>query len=243
MDIFQWVNGPNIGKTVVLDYIDIENGQLYLNFRDGSRCNRDLLLLLNEFDVNGKALSHISGEDNKWNISIEHIPAIEEKYAESKSGEKFCVQPYSPPRVKIKRYPPKFYHCDEIKTFDTPTSPTQKKPSPKPIEQAVLPKQKIAQQPEPIINKQTPNDTVQSDYLDDTILIESLCKKCNKVDVNIGLDVTLELPSFDVYKIINTNFENGEKGFREYLNKHITSEDVKARIIDAVCKSYAANLS
>ena len=77
---FQWLSGAKIGKVVEYVGTEIDDGVLYIKLADGSRCNRDYVSLLNEFNITDNVLlAHISSPDNKWVAHYEDIPAIEEQ--------------------------------------------------------------------------------------------------------------------------------------------------------------------
>lgn len=236
MKYFQWLDGDKIGKIVKYVSTEIEDGELYLSFSDGSRCNRNYVALLNEFNISNKYISHISGLDNAWDIYYEEIPEVIEKYDTDVDGVRHCVQPYEPSR-KIKRVrQPKFYHIqeDEYETFDTPTINSREH------------KQSEG------TYKESDNSHIELNHVDDVRVnelsinnvnreisaIEILCEKAKKVESEFNVSITVNIPHKSFYDVIDSSFENGGDDVINYIMEHINSKDVYEAIKTGLTSIY-----
>ena len=116
---FQYIAGERKGEILIFDKIEQDDGINFISFKDGSRCNEDLILPLNETDWEGMLMAEISDPNNGWKIREEWVGREEEKWETNKDGEKVCVQPFVQGRKKIVAIQPlktkaKFGKIDKI---------------------------------------------------------------------------------------------------------------------------------
>lgn len=104
---FQFLAGERKGEILTFDKIEQEDEIIFISFKDGSRCNEEFILPLNETAWEGKLMAEISDPNNYWKISEEWIGRELEKWETNKDGEKVCVQPFEPGRKKIIAIPPR----------------------------------------------------------------------------------------------------------------------------------------
>lgn len=104
---FQWLTGDRKGDIVFFDKIVEEDNIRYMTFKDGSRCNIEFILPLNEKQPEGKAIAEVEHPNNVWTFKEEEVGGQEEIWDQNSDGEKVCVQPYLPGKKVIKAIPPK----------------------------------------------------------------------------------------------------------------------------------------
>lgn len=234
--LFQWVNGPKIGTIVELKYINIEDGVLYLNFSDGSRCNRDFIALLNETDIDNKQLAHISSETNKWDVYYEEIPDIPERWEvginqTTGDSERFCVQTFVKGGRRKRCTPPKFFHIKEVETFMEEVNYSLHENSEK--EDIIL--HTYSHQPLPKEKLETEKNQKSNNP------IFTLLDKSKKVECNISMDLTLSLPSKNMYDIITENFDNGDNDMIDYIMYNLDIHEIKDILKNTILSAYREN--
>jgi hypothetical protein len=105
--IFQYLVGPRAGEILFFDKVEQDDGIVFVCFKDGSRCNEELILPLNETAWEGKLMAEVSDTKNIWHIKEEWVGRQEEVWDVTKDGEKVCVQPFLEGRRKINAIPPR----------------------------------------------------------------------------------------------------------------------------------------
>ena len=65
---FQFLAGPRNGEVVVFDKIEEEDGIVFVCFKDGSRCNEQLILPLNSHDYQSQLMAEVDSPSNVWVI-------------------------------------------------------------------------------------------------------------------------------------------------------------------------------
>jgi len=118
---FQFLAGERKSEILIFDKIEQEDGINFISFKDGSRCNEELILPLNETNWEGKLMAEISDQSNGWKFNDEWVGRQEEIWDVNKDGEKVCVQPFVPGRKKITAIPPrrttsKFGNVNNVQT-------------------------------------------------------------------------------------------------------------------------------
>jgi hypothetical protein len=104
---FQFLAGERRGEILTFNKIEQEDGEVFIAFKDDSRCNEDFILPLNETAWEGKLMAEISSPENRWKLSEEWVGREEERWEINKDGERVCVQPLIPGRKKTIAIPPK----------------------------------------------------------------------------------------------------------------------------------------
>lgn len=233
MIYFQWVNGPKIGNIVKYVGTEIDDGEMYVKFEDGSRCNRNYISLLNDSNIENKQVAHISSPENAWNVYYEDIPEIKERYEIDGEGIQQCVQPYIPGR-KIKRAtPPKFYHVKEIKQFDVEEDYGEDKPILAPIKQE-SPKDKPQIIKESVIETNKHNKHEKS--TDNPVHL--LCEKCKKVSCELETNMEIFIPTKALYDIAEDSFDNGGEHFINYIMDNLDMDIIKEQIKKSIEELY-----
>jgi hypothetical protein len=104
---FQFLAGPRAGEILLFDKIEQEDDIVFVAFKDGSRCNEEFILPLNETAWDGKLMAEVSDTSNIWKIKTEWVGRQEEIWDINKDGEKVCVQPFAEGRKKVTATPPR----------------------------------------------------------------------------------------------------------------------------------------
>jgi len=104
---FQYIAGERKGEILIFDGIEQEDGMVFVTFKDGSRCNEELIVPLNDTNAEAKLMAEVSDTKNLWLIKKEWVGREEEVWDKNKDGEPVCVQPFKAGREKITLIPPR----------------------------------------------------------------------------------------------------------------------------------------
>lgn len=126
---FQYIAGERAGEVLIFDKIEQDDDLNFVAFKDGSRCNEELILPLNNTAWEGKLMAEVSDPNNIWKFKTEWVGREEEVWETNKDGEKVCVQPFVEGRKKVTAIPPKkteskFGQITEIAPVQTPIKQT-----------------------------------------------------------------------------------------------------------------------
>jgi hypothetical protein len=219
---FQWLASERKGEIVIFDKLETEDGMVFINFKDGSRINETLVAQINERDASGKYMAEIDSPNNGWKFEETYIGREEEKWETNADGEKVCVQPFVEGRKSVKLIPPR------------PTAP--KKSNFGTIDSTV-----------PEISNNIPNLNItslpqKSAALNDAITsvdpVYLTLSKAKKVDTNIDIELTLSLPSIDLYRVLKESFDDGEENILSYIVDNIDTTDIKEAIKESLRSMY-----
>lgn len=222
---FQWLASERKGEIVIFDKIETEDGLVFINFKDGSRINEELVAQINEKDASGKFMAEIDSPNNVWKFEESYVGREEERWETNADGEKVCVQPFVEGRKTVKLIPPR------------PTAP--KKSNFGTIDSAV-----------PEISNNIPNLNIttlpqKSAALDDKITsmdpVYLTLSKAKKVDTTMDIELTLSLPSIDLYRVLKESFDNGEENILSYIVDNIDTTDIKEAIKESLRVMYNQN--
>ena len=104
---FQYLASERQGEVVVFDRIEEEDGDVFVCFKDGARCNEELILPLNERNAGNMLMTEVSDPNNIWKFKTEWVGREEERWETNKDGQKVCVQPFVKGRKKVTQIPPR----------------------------------------------------------------------------------------------------------------------------------------
>jgi len=214
---FQYIAGPRIGEVLVLDKIEQdEDGDVFLEFKDGSRCNEDLILPLNSTERNsGMLMSEVSDPSNVWKFEEEWIGRQEERWEKNTDGENVCVTPFIKGRKVMKTTPPK-----KTKTKFGQTDVSYIKPEQQETKDA--PKKS-----KPDVNTFDP--------------VWIMMEKAKKVDTPVSMELTVSLPSKMLYNVAKESFDDGGKKVIEYIINNLDETDLKASLKTALMEAYESS--
>jgi len=213
---FQWLGTDKQGQIMIFDHVEEDDGDVFVCFKDGSRINENFVLPLNQKNPDGKLMAEIESPNNTWKFDEKWVGREEERWETNADGEKVCVQPFLPGKKKITLIPPKpttskfgdLKQQDQLSIQDNVTI----------IEKEIV---------KPNVSKVVTNDPV-------TIMLD----KSKKVDTEISMDLTVSLPSKDLFNIIKTNFDDGDKKTLEYIINNLNIDDIKNSLKDALQTMY-----
>ena len=208
---FQWIMGESRGDIKVFDKIEEDDGIIYLVFKDGSRINEIFVAPLNQQDLTGKMMAEIDHPNNYWKFQEEVVGQQDEIYETNGEGERVCVQPYVAGKKQTRYIPPR-PSGPRTSNFGMISQPT-----PKPVIVEV----------EKLISNVDENDPV-------CILMQ----KSKKVEQNIEMELTVSMPSKNLYNIAKESFENGALKTIEYIIKNIEIKDIKEALKIAITEMY-----
>ena len=63
---FQYLAGERKGEILFFDKIEEEDGLVFISFKDGSRCNKEFILPLNERNWTNQLMAEVSDTKNIW---------------------------------------------------------------------------------------------------------------------------------------------------------------------------------
>lgn len=239
---FQWVDGPKTNEITTLISVTIEDGEIYLNLADGSRCNRQYVALLN-CGIDKKILAHISSPNNKWNIYNEEIPEVPEKYAMNNDGEQCCIQLYEPKRTIKRVTPPKTYHVDVDMLFDRPivyqnidnhadikTSNPHRSEETRSLDKTTIQEKQI---PKNINVSDTPNTNNTQDNM-----LACILQKSKKTLYNANMDISLSIPSKEIFNVIVDSFDTSIDELIELIMDDVDVDEIKAALVKSILEIY-----
>ena len=76
---FQFLAGERKGEVVVFDKIEEDEGIIFVCFKDGSRCNEELILPLNERKWSAQLMAEVESPSNVWTFKEEWVGRQEER--------------------------------------------------------------------------------------------------------------------------------------------------------------------
>ena len=107
---FQFLAGERQGEVLVFDRIEQDGADVYLCFKDESRCNEDLVLPINKREYSHELMAEVENPANIWSFDIKWVGREEEKWSmpeDSPDGERHLVQPFVQGRKKVIPIAPK----------------------------------------------------------------------------------------------------------------------------------------
>lgn len=107
---FQFLAGERQGEVLVFDRIEEDDGDVYLCFKDDSRCNEDLILPINKREYSSELMAEVENPKNIWTFDTKWVGREEEKWSrpeDSPDGEVHLVQPFVQGRKQTTPIPPR----------------------------------------------------------------------------------------------------------------------------------------
>jgi hypothetical protein len=204
---------------MIYDKIVSEDGIVFICFKDGSRMNEEFIANINVKDVTGKMMAEIDSPNNGWKFDESWVGREEEIWETNEAGEQVCVQPFTEGRRTFKLTPP------------MPSAP--KSSNFGVIEQPVI------QPNETIINdnisvQTSPNKAVATNM--DPVYI--MISKSKKIDQIIDMELTVSLPSINLFNVIRESFEDGDEKLLEYIIQDIDVDLIKESIKNSLRVMY-----
>ena len=206
---FQFLAGERKGEVLVLDGIVEEDDMIFLEFKDRSRCNEELILPLNERIYTNQLMAEVSGPDNVWRFDEKTVGAQEEKWAKNADGKEVCVQEYNPGKTTITPIPPKRVASN----FGTINKHIET-PAPQP---AAVP------QPEARISSGPVWDMMEA---------------AKKFPTPVEVEISIMLPKKTLFEVAEESFEDGGKKVVEYIIENLDISDLKEALRQSLFEAY-----
>lgn len=213
---FQFLAGERKGEVLVLKNIVEEDGMIFLEFRDNSRCNEELVLPLNDRNYTNQLMAEVSDPNNVWQMKEEWVGREEEKWAENADGKKVCVQEFYPGKLKITPIPPKRVKSNFGQITQSITTPEPSKPD----------------------NPAAPEKTVVSGDP-----VYGMMEAAKKFPTPVEVEISINLPKKSLFDVANESFENGGDKVVEYIIENLDITDLKDALRVALFDAYGATLT
>jgi hypothetical protein len=207
---FQYLAGERAGEILVFDKIEEEDGMLFISFKDGSRCNEELILPLNERKWSTQLMAEIEDPKNCWSFKEEWIGRQEERQELDADGKMQIVQPFLEGKRKITPVPPK-----PTKSLFGSIAETTRKDN-------------IPENP-PV------NGDVQKDINDPVWL---MMDKAKKFDTEVEMTLLVSLPSKSLYEVAKESFDEGGDKVIEYILSNLDDKKLKDSLRHALKIAY-----
>lgn len=221
---FQYLAGSRNGDVVIFDKIEEEDGMIFISFKDGSRCNEELILPLNSTNYVSELMAEVDSPSNLWSIKEEWVGRQEEKWAwqdESNHGEsKVCVQPFEPGKRKLTPIPPR---------------PTKSKFGQIDASNRTVPQTNVSSVFETKTQQQAPGK-VETSNSGDPVWI--MCEKAKKFNQYIEMTLEISLPKQSLYNVAKESFEDGGTKVIEYIIHSLDDKLLKESLKQALLEAY-----
>lgn len=206
---FQFLAGDRQGEVVVYDHIEEDEDLVFVCFKDGSRCNEELILKKGERKWNNEFMAEVpsTNPDNLWTFDTKWVGRQEERWSrpeDSPDGEVHLVQPFVKGRKKVTPKPPR-----KVKSVFGAID--------KRIESA-------------------PPKSERSKYEGDPVWL--MMEKAKKFDTDVEMSVTISLPSKSLYDVAKESFEEGGPKVIEYIIENLDNQKLKDSLKVALEDAY-----
>lgn len=222
---FQYLAGERTGEVLIFDRVEKEDDMVFVCFKDGSRCNEDLILPINERVWNNKLMAEVEDSKNIWEFKTEYVGAQKEKWSkpeDSPDGVVHLVQPEILGRKKV-----------------TPIPPRKSKSVFGQIEQSHT-ESNIISNNSNSVQAPTPSDPLAA-FKSDPVWI--MMEKAKKFETDIEMNITISLPSKSLYEVARESFEEGGKKVVEYIIANIDDEKIKNSLKNALYTTYEGKIT
>lgn len=208
---FQFLAGERQGEILVFDEIEKEDDMIFINFKDGSRCNEEYILPINETDWNGKLMAEIESTKNPWKFDTKWVGKIKERKAEDADGKMVIVDPGNPGKKTTTPLPPaktrsNFGYIDKAADTSAPTPAAVK------VEET------------------------KSIILTDPVFL--MMDKAKKFDTEVEMSLVLSLPAKSLFEVAKESFEKGDEKVIEYIINNLDNKMIKNKLQEALKNAY-----
>ena len=198
---FQFLQGDRRGQVVIYDKDVVEEDITYIVFKDNSRVNKDMVLPLNQINVQDKYVAEVSNTANIWKFNERWVGREEERWSKPEDSP-------SGERFCIQEFVPGRKVIDFV-----PPMPTMPKSS------------RVSENTSTAAQNTTPINKID---IGDPVNI--MLNKSKKIDTEINMDLTIALPSKELYNIIKENFEDGDIKILEYIINNLNIDEIKTSL-------------
>lgn len=205
---FQFLAGERQGEVVLFDRVEEEDGVVFVCFKDGSRCNEEFILPLDDRKWSSQLMAEVEDHKNVWRFKEEWVGREEERWETNAEGEKVCVQPFVEGRKKVTPIPPKKSKSKfgnvESSSVTQVNEPTQE-------------------------NKKTVK-------MDDPVWV--MMDRARKFDTEVPMSLTISLPTKALYDVAKESFEDGGNKVVEYIISNLDDSKLKESLRYALMDAY-----
>lgn len=216
---FQWLLYEKNKEIVIFDKVEQDEGINYVVFKNGARCNEELIAPLGARDITGKVMAEIESPDNMWVFREDIVGGQEEKWETNADGEKVCVVPFLPGKKKIVPVAPR---PPIPKTSKFGNISNASVVQPKPVE--------VKEETKPVIEEP------KKETFDDPVF--GLLEKAKKINQDLNITLTIPLPSKGLYDVAKENFEEGDKKVCEFIVEKLDVTYLKECLKEALLSMY-----
>jgi len=222
---FQFLAGERQSEVLVFDRIEQEDGINFVCFKDGSRCNEELILPLNQRQWSTQLMAEIDSPSNCWTFKTEYVGRQEERWSapeEAPDGVSHLVQPFVEGRKKVTPVPPRPTKSafGQINSFSE--SPN------------------ISPAGGTNVQQQASNDEIGRLSNDPVYL---MMDKAKKFDTVIEMNLVVSLPSKSLYNVADESFEDGGDKVIEYIIRNLDDQKLKDSLKRALKEAYGNEFS
>jgi len=210
---FQFLAGERKGEVLIFDRIEQDGGDVYLCFKDDSRCNEDLILPINKREYSNELMAEVESPSNIWTFDEKWVGRIEEKWSspeDTPDGEIHLVQPFVPGRKQITPIPPR----KSTAKFGAISNHVTPAPAPPPV---------------------TVNPLVG-----DPVWL--MMDKAKKFDTDVEMKITISLPTKSLYDVAKESFDEGGSKVIEYIIENLDNQKLKESLKTALMEAYGEEI-
>jgi hypothetical protein len=252
---FQFVAGERRGEVVVLDKIVNDESDTFLEFKDGSRMNTDLVAEINVKTLTGKLMAEVESPRNIWRFeeaksliddkprkekdwesqTIVEIPSADEIAHADLTGNGGVTRNNPNKKRKINLIPPtptrnKFGKIANTGDMESESSSTYEQG--KKVQQQA-PNTSIQASNQPV---ETPGHTYQNDP------VWLMMDKAKKFDTEVEMNLTISLPSKSLYDVASESFDEGGIKVIEYIIHNLDDTKLKNSLRNALFSAYGEKI-
>ena len=219
---FQYLAGERKGEVVVFDKIEEDDGIIFVCFKDGSRCNDELILPLNERKWSTQLMAEVDGPSNIWTFKEEWVGHQEERQEMDSDGRMQIVQPFIEGRKKSTPIPPKPTKSafGQVSSFSSVANTNNSQAA--------------------NVQQRAPNSELGVNSNDPVWL---MMDKAKKFDTVIEMNLVVSLPSKALYNVAEESFEEGGDKVIEYIIRNLDDQKLKDSLGRALKEAYGDELS
>ncbi len=206
---FQFLAGERQGEVLVFDRIEEDEGDVYLCFKDKSRCNEELILPINQRTYTSELMAEVENATNIWTFDVKYVGRQEEKWSapeDAPDGVSHLVQIFV-----------------EGKKKTTPIPPRKSK-----AKFGAINKHIEAAPPK--------EEKKKNQYEGDPVWL--MMEKSKKNDTEINMSLIISLPSKSLFNVIQESFEDGDKKAISFIIDQIDDVKIKEGLEEALFLAY-----
>ena len=226
----QWLIKEKDYKIEIFSHIENEDDLTFVAFESGDRCNIDLINDINENNPNC-IMAFIENPNKSWDVKTKEVGGQKEEQRQAQDGKMYVVQPYIPGKIVYEVIPPSKSHIKPFKPqlLNDPVEELNENLNELIIDQSIeenIEIQKPINKPNPSINSNNP--------------VHILIQTSKKEESIINLELNMEIPTKEIYKIVSENFSNGKEDFINYIINDLDISIIKDSLKEGL-KSFYEN--